>query len=244
MDPNPHEVEAEAFRATIPNRYLLRDEVYGWIRDAIIAGRFAPGERLRDIELAEQLQVSRTPVREALRRLEDERLVQTEANRWTRVAPLDESEADRIYPIIWTLESLALQLAAPNFTDQVLDSMVAANAELVAALEAGDPVAASASDYRFHQVMIQASGNDDLIRLLRDLKVRLRRFEVAYFQGSATVAASVREHEKIISDLKRRDFEGAAAKTRSNWAESLERVKATVRRAGEPAGRVVPEDAA
>src|SRR5579864_5094934 len=88
-------------------RTLARDEAYEKLREWIIAGTLHPGETLRDQEIAERLGVSRTPVREALRRLDDEGFVETALNRWTRVAPLDLKKALEIYSVIEALEVFA-----------------------------------------------------------------------------------------------------------------------------------------
>ena len=93
------------------SRTLARDEAYEKLRGWIIAGRLCPGETLRDQDIATALGVSRTPVREALRRLEDEGLVETALNRWTRVASLDLEEAAETYAVVEALELLALELA-------------------------------------------------------------------------------------------------------------------------------------
>src|SRR6266567_2772095 len=91
-----------------PTRSLLREEAYVRLRAWIIEGVLLPGSRLRDNEIADALGVSRTPVREAIRRLQDDGLVVAEASRWTKVAPLDVDAADRLYPIVWSLEALAI----------------------------------------------------------------------------------------------------------------------------------------
>src|SRR5271163_2564263 len=109
------------------SRTLAREEVYGCLRAWIIDGRLRPGELLRDQDIAVTVGVSRTPVREALRRLEDEGLVETALNRWTRVAPLDLNRAAEIYAIIEVLEVLAFKQAFPRLTGEVLRALEDAN---------------------------------------------------------------------------------------------------------------------
>src|SRR5438067_10360445 len=110
------------------NRSLARDEAYERIRDWIIDGTLRPDEILRDHDIAQSLGVSRTPVREALRRLEDEGFVETALNRWTRVAPLDLLKAIETYSVIAALEASALESAQLNPQD--LDRMTEANAAM------------------------------------------------------------------------------------------------------------------
>ncbi|MDA0183615.1 GntR family transcriptional regulator, partial [Solirubrobacter phytolaccae] len=92
-------------------RDLLRDQAYVTIRDAIVDGTLAPGERLRDAELCAWLGLSRTPVREALNRLEQDGLVETEPQRFTRVTPLDRRAARDAFPVVAALHALAAELA-------------------------------------------------------------------------------------------------------------------------------------
>src|SRR5256886_15445952 len=116
------------------NRSLARDEAYERIRDWIIDGTLRPDEILRDQQIAQSLGISRTPVREALRRLEDEGFVETALNRWTRVAALDLRKAMEIYNVIEALEVFALERA--RLTAHDLASMTDANNAMRASLQA------------------------------------------------------------------------------------------------------------
>lgn len=206
------------------NRPLMREEVYEALREWIVDGTLKPDEKMRDKELATALGISRTPVREALRRLEDEGLVESAANRWTRVSSVDIGEAHRIYPIIWSLESLAVSLAGPQMDDEDFEEMEAANIRLRLALEDTEAAAASKADRDFHSVFVRRSSNDDLVKILNDLKVRLRRLETMYFGGCVVADRSVAEHEEIIEALKSEDWKSAARAVETNWQESLKRI--------------------
>lgn len=215
--PGPHELK--------PGRSLVRDEVYAKVRGWIVDGTLEPEEKLRDADLAEAMGVSRMPVREALRRLEDEGFVQTAANRWTRVAPLDFDEASDLYPILWSLESLAISLAKERLEADDLRAMHAANARLEQALARGDAVEASKADYDFHRVFVLRSDNPRLMALVEDLKVKLRRLDMAYFKGYSVTEQSIAEHQRILEALEARDYDGAAEWIKTNWEESFERVR-------------------
>lgn len=207
-------------------RSLIREEAYEALREWIISGILKPGEQLRDQDLAEKLGTSRTPVREALRRLEDEGLVETSINRWTRVSSLDVGEAQRVYPILWTLEPLAMLLAAPGLERPDLEEMARANADLKRALHDNDPLGASRADFEFHDAFVRRSDNPHLIRIIGDLKVKLRRLEVMYFEGHVVAERSIAEHEQILTDLEKGNYEAAAGHVRANWENSLQRVTA------------------
>lgn len=205
------------------SRGLLREDVYRHLRDAIINGSYQPGERVRDVDLAEELAVSRTPVREALRRLEDEGLIETWANRWTRVSQIDTAEAERIYPIIWTLERLALS-EIETFPADGLAELEAANARLREGLHGKDPVQASEADRDFHQALVDAAENPEIARISHELKTRLRRLEIHYFGGSLLAERSVLEHQAIMDALASGDHQAAGEAVEQNWRNSLTRL--------------------
>lgn len=228
---------AERLRPPQPTRprpaTLLREDVYDTLRDAIIEGRLTPGERLRDADIAEVLEVSRMPVREALRRLADDGLVIAEASRWTKVAPLDFEAAARVYPIIWTLECLALRSVESWKPDQ-LAAMREANDALAAALADGDPVAASLADGDFHGVVLDAAGNPELSAIVAEMKSRIRRIEVGYFGGSVMAGESCREHESVVAGLESGEFDTALASLELNWRRSQQRAVERVRQLRSP----------
>lgn len=207
------------------NRFSMREEVYSTLLTWIMEGELRPGEKLLDKDLAEKMGVSRTPVREALRRLEDKELVESAANRWTRVAEIAIEEPEMIYPILWTLEELAVAQALKHMTEPDFVKMEQANEALDSALALGDPIRASRADARFHDVYIELSGNHFLIAILQDLKIRYRRIEVAYFEGSACAKDSVAEHRLILAALRTGDLVRVQSMIRLNWQSSLSRLK-------------------
>jgi DNA-binding GntR family transcriptional regulator len=223
----------------VQSRPLLREDVYARIRGWIVEGLLPPDVRLRDKEIAEVLQVSRTPVREAIRRLQDEGLVVTEASRWTKVAPLDTSQANRLYPITWTLERLAVRMSRPPDAERIA-ALRATNERLRAAMARGDAVEASRMDTEFHRIIVDGAGNAELAGIIGDLKTRLRRLETAYFGGSVTAEPSVQEHERAIAALEAGDLEQAGLEIERNWRASLDRLHQ--RLAGPPGSPSPPTD--
>lgn len=176
--------------------------------------------------MAEHMGVSRTPVSEALRRLEDKDLVESSANRWTRVSGISSREPDMIYPIIWTLEKLALSEAAGNMRPADFEKMAQANKELKEALDNDDAVAACAADENFHNVIVDRSLNPHLVNILRDLKIKFRRLEVVFFEGNSSYGeSSIKEHERLIFALQNNDIHLADQTLHSNWEKSLNRLR-------------------
>ena len=207
------------------NRFTMREEVYRTLLMWIMEGELRPGEKLLDKELADKMGVSRTPVREALRRLEDKGLVESSANRWTRVTDISIEEPAKIYPIIWTLEELAIVTAMPNITDADIERMEAANQELEKALASNEPVRASLIDAQFHDVFIERTDNPFLVTIIQDLKIRYRRFEVTYFEGSSLATDSTEEHRQILAALRAGDAPRARSTILKNWQNSLRRLE-------------------
>jgi DNA-binding GntR family transcriptional regulator len=192
-------------------RDLLKDRAYAAIRDAIVDGTLQPGEKLKDQELTSWLGLSRTPVREALSRLEQEGLVESEPQRFTRVAPLDRRAAHDAFPVVAALHALAAELAGPRLTRTDVDRMRAANARFADALKQGDVNAALAADDDFHAVFVHASANTEILRALDRLMPRIRRLERLRF-GSLSGRASVKQHEQIIEAA-----DDAADLVKENW---------------------------
>ncbi|MDI2127677.1 GntR family transcriptional regulator [Yinghuangia seranimata] len=202
------------------SRSLLRDTAYRAIRDAIVDGTLAPGERLNDPDLVAWLGVSRTPVREALARLEQAGLVVTKPGRFTIVSPLDVRAVRNARSVTAAMHELAVREALPNLSDAELDAMRAANGRFAQALRRGDVEAAIAADDDFHGVAVTASANHALRAVLEQFTPVLRRLEYLRF-SSLSGRGSVAQHERIIALCAAGDVEGAVAATRANWQTLL-----------------------
>jgi DNA-binding GntR family transcriptional regulator len=201
-------------------RVCLSDAAYERLRDWILDGTLAPGEALRDEALAEALGMSRTPVRDALQRLETEGLVVSTPTRRTYVSQVTLKQAREVYPITAHLEALALRLALPQLDEEALDAMAAANAQLEEALQRGDPLAAMAADEALHNGFIARCANEELIALLGDLKCKVRRIERAFW-SAADRTPSVRDHATLIAALRSNDPQTAQRILARNWEHSL-----------------------
>lgn len=197
----------------------LREQVYSALRDAIVSGDLAPGARLRDHDLAVRLGVSRTPVREALQRLEDEGLIETNPRASTRVAPLDARAARDAFPVVATLHALATRHGVPHLTPQDIARMRASNERLAGLIAAPDPHAvllAIQADDDFHAVALDAAGNPEIISALNRVMPKVRRLEYAQF-GSLAGRKSVQQHEAILVSCERGEAHEAAALVEENW---------------------------
>lgn len=208
-------------------RDSLRARVYDRLLHAIIMGDLEPGRRVRDQDIAGQLGVSRTPVREALQRLEDEGLVETRRGSLTRIMPLDSEAARDAFPVVAVLHALATRMATPRMGSADLGALRQANRDLEAALSANDVMAAIAADDRFHLRFITCSGNTEVAPALDRLMPKVRRLEVAQF-GSLAGRRSVQQHEAIIEATARHDAALVAHLVDENWLSLGELILASL----------------
>ncbi|GAB2465029.1 GntR family transcriptional regulator [Jatrophihabitans fulvus] len=195
---------------------LLRDDAFRAIRDAIVDGTLAPGERLNDGDLIAWLGISRTPIREALARLEQAGLVQTKPGRFTIVSPLDVRETRAAQSVAAAMHELAVREAVPQLTAADIDAMRAANDRFAAALRADDVDAAVAADDDFHGVAVQVCGNSVVRAVLDQVTPLVRRAERVRF-ASLTGRGSVAQHAAIIALCEAGDAERAGTESRANW---------------------------
>ncbi|WP_341995354.1 GntR family transcriptional regulator [Microbacterium sp. LWH7-1.2] len=161
-----------------PSRAVLGDEVYARLGEAIIDGRLAPGERLRDQELAEWLGVSRTPVREALQRLERAGLVEVSPHRYTRVSHPNQQN-DTIELVAFNM-GLAVRMASARADAEALEAALERLDDVIAASRANDAEALAVASHAFFSVVTRASGNFALRQFVREYEFALRRDMVGW----------------------------------------------------------------
>lgn len=200
-------------------RSPIRDQIYEHLLEGIVGGDFRPGDRIKDSELAAEFDVSRTPVRETLLRLQLEGLLDNRPGRGFTVRPLDAKEIHDCYPVLWTLESLALSFAVP-FQVPVLDELEQLNQRLKR--ESLHALSRIETDAAWHQKLVSACGNDRLLEMTGQLRMIVRRFEIAYMQHSERVAESATDHEAIIEALRAGETERAQVFLREHWRRSLD----------------------
>jgi DNA-binding GntR family transcriptional regulator len=197
-------------------RPLLRDDVYVRLRDAIVDGTLAPGEQLRDGELAAWLGVSRTPVREALLRLQHAGLVATLPGRSTTVTSVDDRATAHAQSVVAAMHRLAVQEAVSVLTTEDLRRMRAANRRFARAIRSGDVDAALAADDELHGVPVAAAGNEATAAVLEQFTPLLRRAERLRF-ASLSGRASVALHDRLIDLLEQGDTDAAAEVSWQTW---------------------------
>lgn len=192
------------------DRHLLRDDVYGRLRDAIVDGTLAPGEQLRDGELAAWLGVSRTPVREALLRLAEVGLIVAKPGRSTTVSSLDRRAVRDARDVVAAMHELAVREAVGSLTEADLEAMRAANHRFRAAIEQGDLEAALRADDDLHGIPVAVAANQALVRVLDQFTPVVRRAEMLRF-SSLEAQASLARHDELIQLCAAGDAHQAAA---------------------------------
>lgn len=197
------------------DRSLLRDDVYRRLRDAIVDGTFAPGEQLKDLDLANWLGVSRTPIREALLRLGASGLVVAVPGRSTTVSQIDADAVRNARDVVAAMHELAVREVAGRLSQADLDLMRQANDRFATALAAGDVSAALEADDDLHSVPVSALGNDALESVLEQFGPMVRRAERERF--SLDAHESVEGHDRLIGFLAEGDAEHAATTEFDIW---------------------------
>ena len=154
----------------------LREIVFETIRGAIITGELQPGQRLMEVQLAEEMGVSRTPVRESIRKLELEGLVKMVPRRGAYVTPMSVNDLKEMMEIRRALEGLAAELAALNATAEEIAKLYAANQRFGESAMANDEEGIIKNDMAIHDIIYRASGNKKLLTMINSLREQMQRF--------------------------------------------------------------------
>ena len=192
------------------NEYLpLRDVVFNTLRKAILKGELKPGERLMEIALAERLGVSRTPVREAMRKLELEVLVVMIPRRGAQVANITEKDLNDVLEVRIALENLSIENACTRMTEEQLSQLWEAAKVFERTMADGNLVKLAEADVAFHEVIYQSSDNRRLNQVLNNLREQIYRYRVEYLKDEETRNLLVKEHEELYEAIKARDVKTA-----------------------------------
>lgn len=192
------------------DEYLpLRDVVFNTLRQAILKGELKPGERLMEMALAERLGVSRTPIREAMRKLELEGLVVMIPRRGAQVANITEQDLNDVLEVRIALENMAIEKACRRMTEEQLGMLWMAAEEFERDMQDGNLVKMAEADVAFHEILYEASGNKRLIQVLNNLREQIYRYRVEYLKEEETRQQLVREHQELFRAIRERDVERA-----------------------------------
>lgn len=185
----------------------LRELVFESIREAIIGGQLPPGERLMEIQLAEEMGVSRTPVREAIRKLELEGLVVMIPRKGAYVSGLSMKDISEVFEIRGALEGLAAELASERITEEELENLERHLVRIAEGIEKGDITSVVEIDTDFHAMLYTACRNQRLGQIINNLREQIQRFRQTSLSYPGRMRLALEEHRRIVEAISARDPE-------------------------------------
>lgn len=217
------------------NEYLpLRDVVFQTLRQAILRGELKPGERLMEVRLAKKLGVSRTPIREAIRKLELEGLVLMIPRRGAEVAEITEKTMRDVLEVRRALEVLAVSLSCDRISGEQIEALKEAAEEFDRSLTLDDVTRTAEADVHFHDIIYRSTDNQRLIQLLSNLGEQMYRYRVEYLKHREFHPQISREHKELISYLEAGQKGQAEEKIAVHIDKQAQAVLETIRRNRNP----------
>ena len=190
----------------IINEYMpLRELVFTTLRQAILKGEIQPGERLMEIQLAEKMGVSRTPIREAIRKLANEGLVTMIPRKGAIVAGISEKMLMDVLQVRMTLEKMAYECAFKYITDEQIEELKETEKEFEESVKKNDLVQIAEMDEKIHFTIYNAAQNDKLKEILTNLRENMYRYRMEYAKNKDSRDQLIKEHNEMIDTLVKRD---------------------------------------
>ena len=183
----------------------LRDVVFNTLREAILKGELKPGERLMELQLAAKLGVSRTPIREAIRMLEQEGLAVTIPRKGAEVAKMTEKDMEDVLQIREALDELAAKIACEQISEEQLEELVATMHEFEESTKTNNVKKIAEADVKFHDIIYQSTGNQKLVNMLNNLREQMYRYRVEYLKDENNYPTLMKEHKDIVEGLVRKN---------------------------------------
>lgn len=202
----------------------LREVIFNTLREAIIVGELKPGERLMEVQLAEKMGVSRTPVREAIRKLELEGLVEMYPRKGALVANLSVKDIMDVLEVRATLDGLASSLSAARITDEEIKELKHVQSQFMNYIDKDNLQGSIKKDVEFHDIIYRSSRNDKLLQIANNLREQIQRFRVIYLKDFSSTSELVKEHTDILDAIIRQDTEASrdyAQRHINNQEESI-----------------------
>jgi len=207
----------------------LHDQVAQQLRDQIFAGELSPGAFVDENRLCEQLAISRTPLREALKVLTAEGLIRHEPRRGCFVNEVTEQDLDEIFPVIALLEGRCAFEAAQQATEPDIAALEGLHQQLQSSAAQGRIPDYYSANYAIHEAIIAMAGNKWLAQVISDLRKILKLARLQQLNAPGRLAQSLAEHMAIFAALKARDAEGADAAMRTHLTRQREALRQLAR---------------
>ena len=203
----------------------LSDQVFERLEDDILSGKYERGEIITELQLCAELGVSRTPVREAMQLLADQKLIEIQPGKESRVATFDYDEIEKSYIMLAELHALALQFAWESLTEEDIREMEGVNEAMKNRRNAADLHRSQTLDKEFHDVVVKKAGNDFLKNFTDILDIQVLRIENLYFEEESNYEESWKAHERILQGIRDKDLQAACAAMRENWMRTISLVQ-------------------
>lgn len=204
------------FKIKIEEPKLLSEDIAESIKTAIIKGKFKPGEKISEGELAESMGISRTPLREAFRKLENEGFIEIIPRKGAIVTEIDVQETYHLYEIKSTLEGLAARLAGVNMQEKDLEKLEKVNEELRELIDQNDLEAFYKAHTKFHEGFVKLSGNRKLIQIISNLNDHFKRFGIVSLTLPGQYENAIKQHEEIIQAFRDGDDKLVEERVKNN----------------------------
>lgn len=207
----------------------LRDVVFNTLRQAILTGELKPGERLMEIHLANRLGVSRTPIREAIRKLELEGLVTMIPRRGAEVAQITEKSMKDVLEVRRTLDALSAELACERISKEEEEQLKKACQDFEEAVKTKDAKIIAKADVALHDIIAAATGNQRLIQLINNLAEQMYRYRFEYIKDASQHERIIKEHRIIYESIVNKDKEAASNMAKTHIDNQEKAVIARIR---------------
>lgn len=208
----------------------LRDVIFDTLREAIIVGELKPGERLMEVQLAEKMGVSRTPVREAIRKLELEGLVEMLPRKGAHIADLSVKDIMDVLEVRATLDGLASSLSALRISDEEIKELKHVHNQFINYVEKENLQGSIKKDVEFHDIIYRSSRNDKLIQISNNLREQIQRFRVIYIKDYSSTRELIREHNEIIDAISGRNSDAAMKSAQTHIKKQEEAITRSVKK--------------
>ncbi len=207
----------------------LREVVFLRLRRAILQGELEPGERLMEIRLAEQLGVSRTPVRDAIHKLVEEGLVSIVPRCGAVVAGITDKDMRDVLEVRITLEKLAVALCTERITVDGVERLKEANESFRKTVISGELIKIAEADVAFHDIIYSITDNKRLLQIINDLREQIYRYRLEYLKNDKDRMELVKEHNNIIRYISEGDTDKAKAAIREHIENQMNEIAAIIR---------------
>ena len=198
-----------------------KELAYEYIRERIISGEYAPKEKIDDIKIAKDLNISKMPIREAIQVLVAQNFLNSTPKLGTTVTEIDIKDIYQLYEPLATIQGLAARIACLSIRHDQIDELQEINDRMAVAIKKDDFLEAMKIDKEFHNCILSIAGNPYITSFSNDLIMQVQRIEYMFLTTTTSFAVSVGEHQEIIDALKQKDEQQAGLLMENNWLTTI-----------------------